>query len=74
MSEPISFVEAGHPHMTISTGQPVTSVIRIYRPDTGDMLVNILPDGTLEYGETYDPDEAARVFWEALARRGASDG
>ena len=29
-------------------------------------LVTIHPDGTLEYGEDYTPDEAARQFWEAL--------
>jgi len=29
-------------------------------------LVTIHPDGTLEYGEGYTPDEAARQFWDAL--------
>ena len=29
-------------------------------------LVSIHPDGTLEYGPGYDPDEAARRFWDAL--------
>jgi len=29
-------------------------------------LVTIHPDGTLEYGEGYTPDEAARLFWEAM--------
>ncbi len=24
-------------------------------------------DGTLQYGEGYDPDEAARTFWQAWA-------
>lgn len=33
----------------------------------GKMLVKIGIDGTLEYGEGYDPDETARIFWEALA-------
>jgi len=31
-------------------------------------LVTIHPDGTLEYGEDYTPDEAARQFWDALRR------
>lgn len=30
-------------------------------------LVTITRDGRLEYGEGYDPDAAARIFWEALA-------
>lgn len=32
----------------------------------GRPLVTIRPDGTLELGEGYDPDEAARLFWDAL--------
>ncbi len=31
-----------------------------------DFLVKIHPDGSLEYGPDYTPDEAARVFWSAL--------
>ncbi|MFI0822247.1 hypothetical protein ACH4TX_42260 [Streptomyces sp. NPDC021098] len=31
-------------------------------------LVTIHPDGTLEYGPGYDPDEAASRFWDALRR------
>lgn len=34
-------------------------------------LVRINPDGTLEYGEDYTPNDAARVFWEAVARKRA---
>lgn len=30
-------------------------------------LVSIYPDGTLKYHEGYNPDEAAKIFWEALA-------
>lgn len=32
-------------------------------------LVTIQKDGTLIYSPGYTPDEAARIFWEALARR-----
>lgn len=35
----------------------------------GRLLVIIQPDGTLQYGPTYQPDEAALIFWEAMARR-----
>jgi len=31
-------------------------------------LVTIHPDGTLDYGPGYTPDEAAHRFWEALRR------
>jgi hypothetical protein len=33
------------------------------------LLVLIKPDGRLQYGPEYTPDEAAEVFWEALARK-----
>jgi hypothetical protein len=35
----------------------------------GNPLVIISPDGTLQYGPNYKPDEAAMIFWEAMARR-----
>lgn len=34
--------------------------------DDGVPLVRIHPDGTLEYGPNYTPDEAARTFWDAM--------
>lgn len=33
------------------------------------VLVRIKPDGRLEYGAEYEPDEAARLFWQAMARQ-----
>jgi hypothetical protein len=40
--------------------------LNITRPD-GTSLVNIsLQDGTMVYGEGYEPDLAARILWEAL--------
>lgn len=29
-------------------------------------LVTIRPDGTIEYGEGYTPDTAAKAFWDAM--------
>jgi hypothetical protein len=37
--------------------------------EDGTPLVKIHPDGTLEYGPNYDPDEAASRFWEAMRFR-----
>jgi hypothetical protein len=34
--------------------------------DDGTPMVKIHPNGTLEYGPNYDPDEAARRFWDAM--------
>lgn len=33
------------------------------------ILVVIKPDGRLEYGPEYRPDEAAMIFWEAMGQR-----
>lgn len=39
----------------------------IYNPN-GDMMVNIdIVTGDIEFGETYEFDEAARTFWEGVA-------
>lgn len=42
------------------------SVMEI-RPQ-GKLMVRVLPTGEIEYGEDYDPDEAARIFWNAIAK------
>ena len=33
------------------------------------ILVRIASDGTLTYGPEYTPDEASKVFWEAMAKQ-----
>src|SRR5262245_16342862 len=53
------------------------------KPDTNDLvigtsadrvLVIIKPSGELVYGPEYTPDEAAEVFWRAMARKRAEAG
>ncbi|MGY4936148.1 hypothetical protein ACWD7T_34685 [Streptomyces sp. 900116325] len=48
---------------SITAVKPLTSyTIRI--PDENNRpMVTIHPDGRIEYGEAYEPDEAARAFW-----------
>jgi hypothetical protein len=41
-------------------------ILRICMP-AGKMLARIKADGEVEYGEGYEPNEAARIFWAALA-------
>ena len=43
----------------------------VYVENKPGVLVRIAADGTLTYGPEYTPDEAAKMFWEALARRRA---
>lgn len=35
---------------------------------TGKTFVIIRPDGKVEFGDGYNPDEAARAFWTAVSR------
>lgn len=52
---------------TVEVRQPPPS-ITITGEDGRTPLVTIHPDGTLDYGPGYTPDEAARCFWDALRR------
>jgi len=40
--------------------------LQINRPGTSEPLVVLRADGTLTYGDGYEPDVAACVFWDAL--------
>jgi hypothetical protein len=33
----------------------------------GNTLVQLRPDGSIEYGLGYEPDAAAQLFWQAMA-------
>lgn len=50
---------------------PTTSRSDFVIGTKNQLLVVIHADGTMEYGQGYDPDGAAMVFWEAMARRRA---
>ncbi|MER5653447.1 hypothetical protein ABT076_10570 [Streptomyces sp. NPDC002131] len=47
---------------SIGTAPPSISIVG----DDRVPLVTIHPNGTLEYGPGYDPDDAARRFWDAM--------
>jgi hypothetical protein len=50
-----------------AVAEPAAPTIAILGEDGRTPLVTIHPNGTLEYGPDYTPDEAARAFWDALA-------
>lgn len=53
--------------VTISAAQVEAATI-ISIPFNGRPLVTIRPDGQLEFGPDYTPDDAARAFWDAVQR------
>ncbi len=67
-----------YPILTLETGLKAGEGLRIqkveppttfciYNPD-GDLMVNIdIVTGNVEFGETYDLDEAAEIFWTGVA-------
>jgi hypothetical protein len=52
--------------MDAFTVAPPTPPRIIISSENGTPLVTIHPNGTLEYGPGYSPDEAARRFWDAM--------
>lgn len=36
------------------------------RNSNNEVLVTLRPDGTLEYGPSYNPDDTAKIFWNAI--------
>jgi hypothetical protein len=63
------------PHVAFGTaeGAPaqshftVTQYYLLTLQSQGETLLNIRPNGDLEYGPHYTPDAAAQVFWETVA-------
>lgn len=47
---------------------PTEQVISIWSNEK--IMVTIKNDMTIEYGESYNPDEAATIFWEAILLNG----
>lgn len=59
------FIYAG-PTEGVVIAPPAAPSISILSEDNRTPLVTIHPNGTLEYGPDYTPDEAARRFWDAM--------
>lgn len=69
MSEP-------HDDLFVDQDSIADSILRVPEPefliclreDDGTLIVGIHPDGQLERGPNYQPDIAARKFWDAVTR------
>jgi hypothetical protein len=46
---------------------PQDNLITIHKGGTA--LVSISLDGVVTYGEGYNPDDAARIFWDGIAAK-----
>jgi hypothetical protein len=54
-------------NVDISIFQPDGPLL-VINDEQGNPMVTIERDRTLTYGENYDPDKAARIFWDSFAR------
>lgn len=71
MNDILDLTNAGSmpiPITRLRLADPSGYVIQV-NSDQGDRgwMVRIATDGSVTFGETYDPDEAARTFWTFLA-------
>lgn len=72
LGETVTEQPTGEPSLFIAT--PPSETFQIQQPpdtitingEDGQPLVTIHPDGQLDYGPGYTPDEAARRFWDAM--------
>lgn len=52
--------------MDIPPFQAYDEIFSIY--DQGNVIVTVKRDGTVEFGEGYEPDKAAKIFWESVVQ------
>ena len=64
MDQPPAIVQFEASSLTIANLSP--SVFELY-DDKGQVLVSVsMKDGSITYGPNYRPDDAARIFWQAI--------
>lgn len=49
----------------VTIAQPSDEIFRVLSPDN-EPLVIMYRDGRMEFGPSYTPDEAARIWWRAI--------
>ena len=52
--------------VAITTGPVAPTTLEIHSTDRGALVRISLRDGTMTFGERYEPSEAARRFWSAV--------
>lgn len=61
------------PSAPLFIGSEHSSYLLEIRGEDGQWLVRVDSKGTVTYGVGYDPDLAARRFWEAMAFHASRD-
>lgn len=67
---------SGSEDFVVDSSVLADSVLRFPKPefaialyeDDGTLTLGIHPDGSIERGPNYQPDEAAQEFWDAVTR------
>ena len=65
-SPPLEFYEADTKAMLMMEEVEATPFLTIQNENETIVEINV-EDGTVTFGESYNPEEAARIFWESLA-------
>lgn len=75
----IAYDASNNDSLFVSSDQIGPNIVRLDPPPifairgaNGQTTVTVHHDGRLEYGPDYQPDEAARLFWEAVEQQARS--
>ncbi len=72
--ETVASVENIQPTSFTATVENLPPILQInLNQSSDDPMVKIQTDGTIEYGQNYSPDEAAKTFWKAMSSWGGSN-
>ncbi|MGW8679675.1 hypothetical protein ACWGNN_01155 [Streptomyces sp. NPDC055817] len=61
-----------HPDHSCSCEPQEPDFVIALREDDGTLTLGIRPDGQIETGPNYQPEPAAREFWDAVTRAAQS--
>jgi hypothetical protein len=68
MTDHESVLSAQDPENVAITANTIQDSLLSIPVGNSQPLVTIHPDGRLEFGDDYQPDEAAQLFWQAVQR------
>lgn len=66
-----AFAEQDGTSYIVKRNTPTVQTFLLSIENAEGALVKIRPDGSIVYGQKYTPDEAAKIFWEAMGKEAA---